>query len=138
VILLPENLFYNTTAAGVIIVLNKRKPKGRKGQIVLLNASQRFTKGRPKNYLTDQDRRALADLFNRGEPVESEVAVITREQAEAEDYNLSPSKWVGAAASTSGASITELIGGLSALSEKDTRLTQSLLDLLRPLREVRL
>jgi type I restriction enzyme M protein len=138
VILLPENLFYNTTAAGVIIVLNKRKPKGRKGQIVLLNASQRFTKGRPKNYLTDQDRRMLADLFNRGEPVASEVAVITRDQAEAEDYNLSPSKWVGAAASTEGASIPDLIGGLSALSEEDTRLTHSLLDLLRPLREVRL
>ena len=47
VILLPENLFYNTTAAGVIVVLNKRKPAARKGKIVLLNASRHFSKGKP-------------------------------------------------------------------------------------------
>ena len=32
VILLPDNLFYNTTAAGVIVVLSKRKPAARKRQ----------------------------------------------------------------------------------------------------------
>jgi type I restriction enzyme M protein len=31
VIYLPENLFYNTTAPGIIIVLNKAKPKSREG-----------------------------------------------------------------------------------------------------------
>ena len=95
VILLPENLFYNTTAAGVIIVLNKRKPKARRGKILLLNASKRFIKGRPKNYLIDADRRALAELFNRGESVDGEIVVITRDQAEEADFNLSPSRWVG-------------------------------------------
>ena len=30
VILLPDNLFYNTTAAGIIVVLSKRKPAARK------------------------------------------------------------------------------------------------------------
>jgi hypothetical protein len=44
-----------------------------------------------------------ADLFNRGAPVENEVAVISPEQAEESDYNLSPSKWVGTAASNEGA-----------------------------------
>src|SRR6266850_867511 len=35
VILLPENLFYNTTAAGIVIILNKKKPTARKGKIIL-------------------------------------------------------------------------------------------------------
>ena len=34
VILLPDNLFYNTSAAGMIVVLNKRKPAARKDKIV--------------------------------------------------------------------------------------------------------
>ena len=55
VILLPDNLFYNTTAAGVIVVLNKRKPAARKGKIVLVNASRRVTKGKPKNYIAEAD-----------------------------------------------------------------------------------
>ena len=78
VILLPDNLFYNTTAAGVIVVLNKRKPAARKDKIVLLNASRRVKKGRPKNYIPEEDIRPLAAAFLKGEPVEGEVAVITR------------------------------------------------------------
>jgi type I restriction enzyme M protein len=50
VILLPDNLFYNTTAAGVIVLLNKRKPAARKDKIVLLNASGRVKKGRPQEF----------------------------------------------------------------------------------------
>ena len=45
VILLPENLFYNTTAAGVIVVLNKRKPAARKDKIVLLERQQAAEEG---------------------------------------------------------------------------------------------
>ena len=40
VIYLPENLFYNTTAPGIILVLNKAKPKERQGKLFLLNASR--------------------------------------------------------------------------------------------------
>ena len=95
VILLPDNLFYNTSAAGVIVVLVKRKPASRKDRIVLLNASRRVRKGRPKNFIPEDDVRPLAESFVKGEPIEGEIAVITREQAEEADYNLSPSRWVG-------------------------------------------
>ena len=95
VILLPDNLFYNTSAAGVIVVLAKRKPASRKDRIVLLNASRRVRKGRPKNFIPEDDVRPLAEAFVKGEPIEGEIAVITREQAEEADYNLSPSRWVG-------------------------------------------
>jgi len=133
VILLPENLFYNTTAAGVIVVLNKRKPVARKGQIVLLNASRRFSKGRPKNYLPEEDLRPLAAMYGKGEPVEGELAVITREQAEEADYNLSPSRWVGQNGGEELGSVPQLIRVLEGISAEDTALTADLLRLLRPL-----
>ena len=95
VILLPDNLFYNTSAAGVIVVLSKRKPAARKDRIVLLNASRRVRKGRPKNFIPEEDIRPLAAAYLKGEPVDGEVAVITRDQAEKADYNLSPSRWAG-------------------------------------------
>lgn len=47
VILLPDNLFYNTSAAGIIVVIRKDKPAARKGKIVLVNASKRLRKGKP-------------------------------------------------------------------------------------------
>ena len=130
VILLPDNLFYNTTAAGIIVVLSKRRPAGRKNKIVLLNASRRVGKGRPKNFIPDEDIRPLAAAFLKGEPVDGEVAVITREQAEQADYNLSPSRWVGHADTAETTSISVLIGKLRRLSqaiqESDTRLFAAL------------
>lgn len=133
VILLPENLFYNTTAAGVIVVLNKRKPVARKGRITLLNASKHFSKGRPKNYLPEEDIKPLATMYLKGEAVEGEVAVITTLQAEEADYNLSPSRWVGQKGGAEVGSIPALIQQLEQLNAQDLSLTADLLKLLRPL-----
>src|SRR5262249_32735818 len=55
VVLLPDNLFYNTTAAGTIIVLRKQKAKDRRNKITLVNASAEFKKGQPKNYIPDEN-----------------------------------------------------------------------------------
>jgi type I restriction enzyme M protein len=126
VILLPENLFYNTTAAGVIVVLRKNKPEARRGKIVLLNASRRFKKGRPKNYLPEEDIRPLAAMYLKGEPVEGEVAVITLEQAREADYNLSPSRWVGQNGSAEHRDIPQLIAELEAIKSKESVLDAEL------------
>jgi type I restriction enzyme M protein len=109
VILLPENLFYNTTSAGVIVVLNKHKHAARKDKIVLLNASRHFRKGKPKNYLPEDDIRSLAAAYLKGEPVDGELAVISKQQIEDADYNLSPGRWVGQSEDASHRSIRDLV-----------------------------
>ena len=133
VVLLPDNLFYNTTAAGIIVVLNKRKPAYKKGKIVLLNASRRFKKGQPKNYLPEEDIRPLADMFNKAEPVEGELAVITTEQAREADYNLIPSRWVGQNGTADVGSVQELLSDLVRLDKETHELTDSLAKLLEGL-----
>jgi len=135
VILLPDNLFYNTTAAGVIVVLNKRKPESKKNKITLLNASKRFTKGKPKNHLDDEDIVGLARLYNAGETVEGEVAVIDVSQAAEADYNLSPSRWAGNVSDVDMGNVSELLVELDLLSSEDAGLTAKLLKLLSPLAE---
>jgi type I restriction enzyme M protein len=135
VILLPDNLFYNTSAAGVIVVLSKRKPAARKDRIVLLNASQRVAKGRPKNFVPEDDIRPLAAAFLKGEPIEGEIAVITRQQAEEKDYNLSPSRWVGPVSNVEQASIGHIARRLELLSMEQSELDAKLVALLKPLTE---
>ena len=130
VILLPDNLFYNTSAAGVIVVLSKRKPAARKDRIVLLNASRRVRKGRPKNFIPEEDIRVIAETFAEGEPVEGEVAVIAREQAKGADYNLSPSRWVGQVSSAEIGSVSALLKELVSLDEEAHQLSVSLSKLL--------
>ncbi len=115
VVLLPDNLFYNTSAAGIIVVLSKRKPEARRGRIVLVNASRRVGKGRPKNYIPEEDIRPITAAFLKGEAVDGEVAVITREQAQEADYNLSPSRWVGQADMVDQRPISEIIADMQRL-----------------------
>ena len=135
VILLPDNLFYNTSTAGVIIVLSKRKPASRKNKIVLLNASQRVRKGRPKNYIPEEDLRPLAAAYLKGEPVEGEVAVITREQVVEADYNLSPSRWAGQTDAFDHRPISEIIADLNKLNEEAREIDGHLADILAQLQE---
>lgn len=136
VILLPENLFYNTTAAGVIVVLNKRKPAARKGRIALLNASRHLTKGRPKNYIPQEDIRPLAAAYLKGESVTGEITVITQEQAAEADYNLAPSRWIGQASSVQGKSLGELIADLDDILHREHDVSRQLARALAPLRQL--
>jgi len=130
VILLPDNLFYNTTAAGVIVVLSKRKPAARKNKIVLLNASRRVQKGRPKNFIPEDDIRSLAAAFLKGEPVEGEIAVITREQAADADYNLSPGRWVSRADEVAQRPIKDIVAELLKLDGQTRDIDASLAKML--------
>ncbi len=92
VILIPENLFYNAGGAGNIIVINKDKPH--EGEILLINASKEFAKGRPKNYLTGENIKRIEDVYKNWEEVEGFSKIITNDEAARNDYNLSPSRYV--------------------------------------------
>ena len=136
VVLLPDNLFYNTSAAGVIVVLSKRKTEERKGKIVLLNASRRVRKGRPKNYVPEDDLRSLAAAFLKGDPLEAEIAVITREQAAEADYNLSPSRWVGQSDGDTEADIGEVLRRFESILAEEALVSSNLGEALRRLRDL--
>ncbi len=136
VILLPDNLFYNTTAAGVIVVLSKRKPAARKDKLVLLNASRRVQKGRPKNFIPDEDIRPLANAYLKGEPVDGEIAVITREQAAEADYNLSPSRWVGGTSSGDEAELKDILDRFDSIISAEAKVSRDLAVALTKLREL--
>jgi type I restriction enzyme M protein len=100
VILLPENLFYNTSAPGIIMVVNKARlaPGGAEGahpgEILLINASKLCAKGRPKNYLADEHIEKIYELYRDWRAEEGLSAIITTEEAARNDYNLSPSRYV--------------------------------------------
>ncbi len=130
VIVVPDNLFYNTSAAGVIVVLAKRKPEARKDRIVLFNASRRVRKGRPKNFIPREDIQPLAAMFLKGEPVEGEVAVITREEAEQADYNLSPSRWVVQTDAVTQRPIKEIVDEMQRLGDEAREIDASLAKML--------
>ena len=71
VILLPENLFYNTTAPGIILLLNKAKPAERRGEILLVERVQLLRQGeaeeRPDRRGHRRRGRGLPQVGDAGE-----------------------------------------------------------------------
>lgn len=118
VLLLPENLFYNTTAPGIVLFLNKAKPKERKGKILLVNASQVFEKGRPKNFIPQEGIRRIADTFLAFRDEEKFSRIISLDEARKNDFNLSPSRYVETAEAETHRPIGHILYDLE-LAERD-------------------
>jgi type I restriction enzyme M protein len=94
VVYLPENLFYNTTAPGIIIFLNKSKPAKLKDQIFLINASHEFTKGDPKNYIDERQIKKIVDTFTAKKEVDNFSMFVSKADTVKNDYNISPSRYI--------------------------------------------
>jgi type I restriction enzyme M protein len=92
VILLPENLFYNTTAPGIILMINTQKKY--KDEVLLINASKLFEKGRPKNFLPEQTITKVSEVYHQWRQEEGISKIIKTEEIRKNDYNLSPSRYV--------------------------------------------
>jgi len=70
------------------------KAKRHPGEILLINASKLFNKGRPKNYLAEEYVEHIASIYQNWTAEEGFSAIITNEEAARNDYNLSPSRYV--------------------------------------------
>ena len=118
VIYLPENLFYNTSAPGIILFLNKAKAKERKGKLFLLNAATEFAKGDPKNYLPADAITRIADTFKAWREVEKYSRIVNREELAKNDFNISPSRYIHTGAGEEYRPIAEIVEELDALEDE--------------------
>ena len=118
VLYLPENLFYNTTAPGIVIVLNKTKSKERQGKLFLFNASREFEKGDPKNYIPEDAIVRIADTFTAWKEVEKYSRIVSREEIAKNDYNISPSRYIHTGEGEEYRPIAEIMEELEALESE--------------------
>jgi type I restriction enzyme M protein len=94
VLYLPENLFYNTSAPGVVLFINKAKSKDRQGKVFLVNASQIFEKGDPKNFIPDDGIQRIADTLVGWKEEEKLSRIVDHDELKKNDYNISPSRYI--------------------------------------------
>ena len=135
VIYLPENLFYNTTAPGIILFLNKAKPKEKQGKLFLLNASREFAKGDPKNYIPDDAIARIAETFIAWKEVEKYSRIVSRDviAKAGNDYNISPSRYIYTGAGEEYRPLAEIVEELEAVEEETEATNRALKVILKAL-----
>jgi type I restriction enzyme M protein len=133
VIYLPENLFYNTSAPGIILFLNKAKAKDRHGKLFLLNAATEFSKGDPKNYIPDEAITRIADTFKAWSEVEKYSRIVTSDEIAKppNDFNVSPGRYVHTGAGEEYRALTEIVDELEALTSEATETDATLFEIFK-------
>ncbi len=95
VIGLPANLFYSTGIPVCILVLKKcKKPD----DVLFINASEYFEKGKRQNHLSGKHIKKIIDTYQeRPESVERYARCVEMNEIWANDYNLNISRYVSTA-----------------------------------------
>ncbi|EKD99694.1 MAG: hypothetical protein ACD_22C00205G0006 [uncultured bacterium] len=136
VLLLPDNLFYNTSAPGIILFINKHKPVNRKGKTILINASKEFEKGKEssKNYITQEGIKKIVKAFQNFEEIEKFSRVIPNEEIIKNDYNLSPSRYVQNGVDIELQDIPTLLSEIKVLEQEEKDIDKKLEEIFKKLK----
>ena len=133
VLYLPENLFYNTTAPGIVLFLNKAKPKERKGKIFLVNASQIFEKGDPKNFIPEAGIQRIADTLIGWQEEEKLSRIVDQAELKKNDYNISPSRYIHTSDAETYRPIAEIVEELKVIEAEARETDKALKEILEKL-----
>jgi len=133
VLYLPENLFYNTSAPGIVLFLNKNKPKAQKGKVFLVNASQLFEKGDPKNFIPAEGIKRISDTLINWNEEEKLSRIVDHAELKKNDYNISPSRYIHTADAEIYRPIAEIVAELDAIEAEAQETDKALKSILSKL-----
>lgn len=130
VIGLPANLFYNTSIPTCIIVLKKHRA-GR--DVLFIDASKKFEKGKKQNTMTDEHIDEIIDLYMNRETVDKESYLAGFEDIANNDFNLNIPRYVDNFEKEEEVDLNALLADMRKTDEELEKTQQDFLSLLREL-----
>ncbi len=89
---LPANLFFGTSIPTAILVFKKCREKDE--NVLFIDASQSFEKGKNQNHLSDEDVNKIVETYLKREDIDKYSHVVTLEEIKESDYNLNIPRYV--------------------------------------------
>ncbi len=120
VILLPEKIFYNTVASGVILIFNKKKPESHVNDVLFIDASKEYGKHpdvRKLNILTEENIIHIISAYREFESNEGFSKVVSLDEIKEKDYNLNVSIFVSPINNEDSINIIDTIDRLNKTNE---------------------
>ena len=132
VIGLGPNLFYGASLAACIVVARVRKPKVYLGKILVIDAAEKFQRGRSQNTLEPEHVEAILKMYQDFDEVAGQARVVTLDQVREQDGNLNLAGYVtpinGEAASTVAEATTSLRDALDKARAAEDKLNKLLVE----------
>ena len=131
VLYLPENLFYNTTAPGIVLFLNRAKPKSQRNKVLLVNASQIFEKGDPKNVIPPAGIDRIIEILVHWREAERLSRIVEHAELKKNDYNISPSRYIYTAVAEIYRPLVEIVVELNEVEAEASATDKALQKVLK-------
>lgn len=131
VLYLPENLFYNTNAPGIVLFVDKHKTEKKKDGIILINASLEFEKGTPKNFIPENRQLKIVEAFIKRKEIDKFSKVLSNSEIIQNDYNLSPTRYIHNAEAIEYRPIPEIIEELTVAEEQAQNIDKDLKNIFK-------
>ena len=123
VIQLPPDLFFGTTIATCIIVLKKARPDH---SVLFVDASAECVREGNKNRLTAENQQRILSLVSQRQAVDHVAALVSIDDIQANDWNLSVSSYVEPEDTREQVDIVELNTRIVGIVERQRELRASI------------
>ena len=123
IISLPDNLFFGTSIATCIMVLKKSK---KDNGILFIDAKKECVKVTNNNKLTDENVEHIVKIFTDRIDIEYVAKLVSKEEIEGNDYNLSVSTYVKKEDTREKIDISELNQTLEEIVAREQELREEI------------
>ncbi len=123
IISLPDNLFFGTSIATCIMVLKKSK---KDNGILFIDATNECVKVTNNNKLTDENVEHIVKIFTDRIDIEYVAKLVSKEEIEGNDYNLSVSTYVKKEDTREKIDISELNQTLEEIVAREQELREEI------------
>lgn len=129
---LPANLFHGASIPVCVVVCRKESNdpatmrNGNSDNILFIDASKYFTKGKNQNFLTDTDIDRIVDAYKERKDIEKFAHVATMQEIKDNGYNLNIPRYVDTAEEEPEISIPDVYASLKKDNSDITEATKQL------------
>ena len=132
VIGLPANLFHGTGIPVALLVF-KNKRNGNAKNILFIDASKEFIKGKDQNELSEEHIQRIVNAYVERKDIEKYAQVATMDEIVANDYNLNIPRYVDTSEKEQEIDINEVFGRIKNTDEEIAKATAELNVFMREL-----
>lgn len=125
---MPANIFYNTSIPTTVIILKKNRTNR---DVLFIDASQEFDKGKNQNTMTDEHIRKILDAYiERPEKIDKFAYLASYEEIKENDFNLNIPRYVDTFEEEEVVPLSEIVTNIKATEKEIEEATKELYSLL--------
>jgi len=130
---LPPKLFYGTGIPACLFIMNKNKPKERKGKVFFLNGANDYQEGKKQNRLRKEDINKIASAFKEYATIQKYCRPVALSEIQENEYNLNISRYIDTTEEEKKIDIQKTLDDLQKLKKEYSEVEEKVLNYLREL-----